>query len=256
VIVGPAFYWILWLIRVTVGPWFENLPHAGGIGQAMLQSAADTIWLAVVWRRTNSVWIALATIVLLATAAYDLCLSALEWNPMMGSALAKIATALVVLKWPEGSARGVALAVGLAWCAVQSYTGAYVGDFLDYYYLSLMPAAVLTLMLTVTALRPAWIAHTVAIAVLLGTLTIVPTRLRVAATLHRMPEYGALVDGSRQLVQQGRPMQAIQTEFTLPPTSDSQFIYEILGGRIVPSSPWIGVIKSDGRVVYRRVGTL
>src|SRR5438105_10467986 len=39
--IGPAFYWILWTIRVTVGPWFHNLPHAGGIGQAILQSAAD-----------------------------------------------------------------------------------------------------------------------------------------------------------------------------------------------------------------------
>src|SRR6266702_4234721 len=36
--VGPAFYWILWAIRVVVGPWFQNLPHAGGIGQALLQS--------------------------------------------------------------------------------------------------------------------------------------------------------------------------------------------------------------------------
>jgi hypothetical protein len=111
-------------------------------------------------------------------------------------------------------------------------------------------------MLSVTALRPAWIAHVVGMAVLLGALIIAPARLRVAATLHRMPEYGALVSGSRRLVQQGRPMRAIQTEFILPPTSDSQFIYEILGGRIEPSSPWIGVIKSDGRVVYRQVGTL
>src|SRR5262245_22513486 len=39
--IGPAFYWILWLIRVTIGPFFNNLPHAGGIGQAALQSAAD-----------------------------------------------------------------------------------------------------------------------------------------------------------------------------------------------------------------------
>jgi hypothetical protein len=392
--IGPAFYWILWLIRVTIGPWFDNLPHAGGIGQAMLQSAADTILLAAVWRRTQSVWIALGTIALLATAAYDLCLSALVWNPMMGSALAKIATALVVFKWPERSAWGVALAVGLAWCGVQSYTGVifvavgvfsavlaapatrrdwvvlrrnatitvlvvailqipyavhqfssrfrdsgmtavtgsvgqvitgheptqlakswagyegafnfilifpwqvpwaiwvlvlssaivasrfrrdlpllsvtllpqtaaiigyafYVGDFLDhYYYLSLMPAAVLTFMLSVTALRPTWIAQTVSIALLLGALTTAPARMRVAATLHRMPEYGALVDGSRQLVQQRRPMRAIQTEFILPPTSDSEFIYQILGGRLEPSSPWIGVIKRDGRVVYRQVGAL
>ena len=32
--IGPAFYWILWLLRVLFGPWFDNLPHAGGIGQA------------------------------------------------------------------------------------------------------------------------------------------------------------------------------------------------------------------------------
>jgi hypothetical protein len=122
--IGPAFYWILWLIRVTLGPWFHNLPHAGGIGQAMLQSAADTILLAAVWRRTTSVWLALATITLLATASYDLALSALVWNPMVGSALAKVATGLVLLAWPERSAVGVAVTAAVAWCAVQSYTGA------------------------------------------------------------------------------------------------------------------------------------
>jgi hypothetical protein len=392
--IGPAFYWMLWLIRVMVGPWFQNLPHAGGIGQAMLQSAADAMLLAAVWRRTNSVWIALATIVLLATAAYDLCLSALVWNPMMGSALAKMATALVLFKWPDRSAWGVALAAGFAWCAVQAYTGAvfvaigvftallaapfargdwkvvrrnavtvllvvavlqvpyvlhqfasqftdsgmsavsgsvgriitgdeppqfakswmgyvgafnfilvfpwrvpwaiwvlvfcagvvasrfrrdlsllsvtllppiaaiigyafYVGDFLDYYYyLSLMPAAVLTLMLSVTALRPARITHAVGIAVLFGALAITPARVRVAATLHRMPEYRLLVDGSRKLAQERRRLRSIQTEFTLPPTSDSQFIYDILGGRIDPGSSWIGIIESDGHVIYKEVGSL
>ena len=49
--IGPAFYWILWLIRVTIGPWFQNLPHAGGIGEAILQSAADALLLVAVWRR-------------------------------------------------------------------------------------------------------------------------------------------------------------------------------------------------------------
>ena len=41
--IGPAFYWVLWAIRVVFGPWFENLPHAGGIGQAALQSAVDAL---------------------------------------------------------------------------------------------------------------------------------------------------------------------------------------------------------------------
>jgi hypothetical protein len=133
----------------------------------------------------------------------------------------------------------------------------YVGDFLDrYYYLSLMPAAVLTLMLSVTALRPAALVKAVSISILIGALAIVPARLRVAATLHRMPEYGALVDGSRELIRQRRAMRAIQTEFTLPPTSNSQFVYEILGGHLDRESPLIGIIRSDGRVTYREVGGL
>src|SRR6267378_2987576 len=62
--IGPAFYWILWVLRVLFGPWFDNLPHAGGIGQAALQSAADALLLVAIWRRTRSPWIALATIVI------------------------------------------------------------------------------------------------------------------------------------------------------------------------------------------------
>jgi hypothetical protein len=392
--IGPAFYWMLWLIRVTVGPWFENLPHAGGIGQAILQSGADATLLTAVWKRTGSVWLALTTVVLLATAPYDLCSAALVWNPMAGSALAKMATALVVLKWPERSSVGVALTAAVAWCAVQAYTGAvfvavgvfaavlagpfarhdwpalrrnaaiiaivvallqvpyavqqistrfsdsgmtavtgsigrvvigreqpqfakswtgytsaftailaspgdtwwpvwvlvlcagivasrfrrdlpllsvtllpqvaaivgyafYLGDFLDhYYYLALMPAAALTVILSVTTLRPASLARAFSIALLIGALAMVPGRIRTAATLNRMPEYGALVDGSRQLVQEGRRIRAVKTEFILPPTSDSQFIYEILGGRIDAASSWIGIIKSDGHVSYKEAGSL
>ena len=51
--IGPAFYWILWAIRVTIGPFFDNLPHAGGIGQAFLASAADAAMMLAVWRRTR-----------------------------------------------------------------------------------------------------------------------------------------------------------------------------------------------------------
>jgi hypothetical protein len=381
-------------MRVTVGPWFENLPHAGGIGHAILHSAADTLLLAAIWRRTGSVWIALTTIVVLATAPLDLSLSALVWNPMVGLALAKVATALVFLKWPDRSTLGAAFTSTVAWCAVQAYTGAifvavgvfagmlaaplarrdwagmrrnagiiaivvallqvpyvlhqissrfsdsamgavtgsvgriftgqeqaqlgrswtgftrgfngilvlpwqapwplwallgcsvivasrfrrdvqllsvtlvpqiaaivgyafYVGDFLDsYYYLSLMPAAVLTLMLSMTALRPAWFARVASIALLIGALAIAPARIRFATTLLHMPEYGVLVDGSRRLAEQPRPLRAIRTEFSLPPTSDAQFIYQILGGRIDPASRWIAIIKSDGHVAYEEAGGL
>jgi hypothetical protein len=388
--IGPAFYWVLWAIRVSVGPWFENLPHAGGIGQAILQSAADTMLLIALWRRTGSVWIALTTVVLVATASYDLCLSSLVWNPTMGSALAKMATALVLLDWHRGSTVRIAITAAVAWCAVHAYTGAifvtlgvfaalvadpalrrdwraarrnalviivavallqvpyvahqivnrfadsamgavsgsllrvlsgsaqpeigksvtgftrafhfievmpwqvpfigwlllacggvvairyrrdvsllavtllpqiaaivgyalFLDDLDNYYYLSLMPAAVFTVVLAATAVPSPRIARGIAIALLVASLAAVPARIRFAATMHRMPEYGVLVDAAQRIKKRQQPMRAVRTDFRLPPTSNAQYLYELLGGPIDPSSPWIGVISADGSVTYRRV---
>jgi hypothetical protein len=387
--IGPAFYWILWMIRVSFGPWFQNLPHAGGIGQAALQSAADTLLLFAVWRRTQSMWIGLTTVVLVATAGYDLCLSALVWNPMVGTALAKMATALVLLGWPERSRAGVAVSAAVAWCAVQSYTGAvfvavgvfvamlagpfvrrdraalirtaaiiamvvtalqipyaihqvsthfkdsgmsavtgsvarilkgldppqltnswagyfsafnfiqvepwsipwsvwvliacgvvvavryrgdptllavtllpqvaaligyafYVGDFLDhYYYFSLMPAAVLTILLAFTAVPSRRLAGAIALGLFLASLAIAPSRIAFGRTMHQMPEYGLLLDASRKIARVPEPMRAIQADFPLPPSTNPEFLYTILGGRIDRASRVIAVIKPDGQIDFR-----
>jgi hypothetical protein len=395
--IGPAFYWILWAIRILVGPWFDNLPHAGGIGQAIVQSGADALLLFAIWRRTGSIWIAMAAVVLIATAPHDLALSALVWNPTMGEALAKIATALVLIGWPLRSVAGVAVTTAVAWSAVHAYTGAIfvtagvlaailgalfvrgehargvrsaaviaiviallqvplivyqlsnrtaamgavtgsVGRILSgqalpdfagswttfagaltfiqgapftftpgvpwhehgwlawvlvpcavlvtithrrdpallavtilplaltvigyafflghaheaYYYLSLMPAAVLTVLLAVTTLPSAQAARAVGVAVAVASLAIVPPRVRFASTLPRMPEYAALVDGSRRLVDRGFPVRTIRTEFQLPHTANREFIYRILGGRIDASSPVSALITRDGDVSYQR----
>ena len=122
--IGPAFYWVLWAIRVVFGPWFQNLPHAGGIGQAALQSAVDALLLIAVWKRTRSVWIGLTTIVLVTMGAFDLAISALIWNPTVGSTLAKAATALILLDWHQRSAVRTGITAAIAWCAVHAYTGA------------------------------------------------------------------------------------------------------------------------------------
>jgi len=122
--IGPAFYWIIWVIRVLTGPFFHNLPHGGGIGQAALQSGADALLLVGLWRRTRSVWPALVVVTLLATAPFDLALAAVVWNPVVGSILAKMAIALVLLDWHRGSLVRTAVVAAVAWCAVQSYTGA------------------------------------------------------------------------------------------------------------------------------------
>ena len=38
---GPVYYWLLWIGRVAIGPFMDNLPHAGGVIVALLQSIAD-----------------------------------------------------------------------------------------------------------------------------------------------------------------------------------------------------------------------
>ena len=388
--IGPVFYWVLWLLRVVIGPWFQDLPHAGGIGQAVLQSGADALLFVAIWRRFGSFWIGLTTVVLVATAAYDLALSSLVWNPTMGSTLAKLAIALVLLNWHIGSTPRVAVVVAVAWSAVHAYTGAifvavgvcaavvsepigrcdwrgvrrvaavivvaiallqlpylghrlsqqaddgamggvfdsvgrilsganepavansigsyvravqfialepwrvpflgwglvlsgvlmtvryrrdgsllavtvlpqlaavggyafFLADLNDYYYLSLMPGATLMVVLSVTSSVPARWSTWVAIGCVVVALGSVPGKVRLAATMHRMPEYRLLVDGSRRILSARDSVRFITTEFALPSTADPEFLYTVLGGRIDPGSPWSAAIAVDGRVVYRRV---
>jgi hypothetical protein len=387
--IGPAPYWMLWAIRVVVGPWFDNLPHGGGVGQALLYSGADALLLIALWKRTRSAWVALAAVVLLATAPFDLALSAVVWTPVVASALARIATALILLGWHRRSLAHVAAIAAIAWCAVHTYTGAifvalsvfaallaeeiirrnwraalsrsaiiaavvgllqvpylvhqvahgfsqpamsavtdsiagvargsnplrlaasaaaythavafielspwsvpaagwmllacaavvvvryrgdpallavtvlpqigavagyalWAADLQNYYYLSLMPAAVLTVLLGITALVPMRAARVVAVVLAAGAIAIVPARLRFASTLPRMPEYEILVSGSREIARSKRPMRSIEPQFALPPTCDPEFIFRILGGRIDRQAEWRAQIAPDGRVSYLR----
>ena len=390
--IGPAFYWILWAIRVTVGPWLQNLPHAGGIGQAVLQSAADSLLLVAIWRRLGSMWIALAVVIVEATAPFDLSLAATIWNPTMGTMLAKVTTALMLLNWHRGSVAKAAIAFGVALMAVHAYTGAvYVlvavfaaglidpwlaGDrrlltrnaivmaavvfalqapylahrlthpnepamsavtgsvadvvsgranlrvnesvagyvkavdgieiepwhvpfsgwllllagvvvlvrywrdttlvlitlvpavmalagyafFLSaldvYYYLSLMPSAVLMVVLALTAMPWPLVSRAVAIALTAVAIVIVPARWQHAMTINQMPEYGAIVHASRVIVGRHMPVRAIRTEFKLPPTNDPEYVYGILGGQIDRASPWIATIQLTGDVTYQNVNGL
>jgi hypothetical protein len=131
----------------------------------------------------------------------------------------------------------------------------FVGNFFDpYYYFSLMPAAVLTVVLGLTAMPSPTIARAVAICLVVAALAIAPARLQFAATLPHMPEYGTLLDGSRRLVERGTAIKAIRTQFALPPSADPEFLYRILGGQFDPSSQVVALIAADGQVVYREEG--
>ena len=130
---GPAYYWLLWIGRVTIGPFLDNLPHAGGIIVALLQSIADT-WLLVALSRRVHWSLALAMCLLIASAPFDIAISSVIWNPPVSAALIKMATASALSISPPTPLRGagetgssggsVALTAALAWMAVQAHLSA------------------------------------------------------------------------------------------------------------------------------------
>ncbi len=122
--IGPAFYWIHWVIGNTLGPFFDYLPHAGGIGQAFLASTADALLMLAVWHRTKSPWIALTSFLLIVSSPFDLSLSALVWNPTMGETLIKFVLAIVFFGWHRRSMWTMGVTTVIAWAALHAYTGA------------------------------------------------------------------------------------------------------------------------------------
>jgi hypothetical protein len=117
---GPAYYWLLWLGRFTIGPFMDNLPHAGGFFVALLQSVADA-WLFVALTRRIHWALALALCLLIASAPFDIALSSLIWNPPVSAALVKMATAMALTLTAASPLWQVGICAALAWSAVQAH---------------------------------------------------------------------------------------------------------------------------------------
>ena len=67
-----------------------------------------------------------------------------------------------------------------------------------------------------------------------------------------MPQYETFVRASRVIVRSRQPMRAIRASFPIPATSNPEFIFTILGGRIEHGAPWWAEIMPDSRVVYHQ----
>lgn len=120
---GPVYYWVLWGIRVVLGPWYEHLPHAGGIGLSIIHSAADALLMLALASRLQSIPLATAAVLFAATSPYDMALTATIWNPPLAVALGKVTMAVVLFQREWSLARTVVI-VAVAWLSVQSHVGA------------------------------------------------------------------------------------------------------------------------------------
>jgi hypothetical protein len=118
---GPVYYWLLWAIARVLGPFFDGLPHAGGIGVAALQSAGDAVLFHALARRLRSSPAALSIVLIVATAPPDAAVSATIWNPPVAIALSKIGVGLALLNGLDRIA-AVALVTAVSWMAVQAHT--------------------------------------------------------------------------------------------------------------------------------------
>lgn len=120
---GPAYYWLLWLGRVTIGPFMDNLPHAGGVTVALLQSIGD-VWLFLALSNRTHWSLALAACLLIASGPFDIAISSVIWNPPVAAALIKMATASALTLRPTSSPWRVGVTAALAWMAVQAHLSA------------------------------------------------------------------------------------------------------------------------------------
>jgi hypothetical protein len=384
---GPIYYWILWLTRHIVGPWTDNLPHAGAIGLSAVQTAADLLLLHALRRRTGSTWLAIAATLFTATASHDLAVSATIWNPVVSIAFAKMAIALLLLSGPSASIGAMVATVACAWFAVQAHSAAiflagpviavfalpalaahrwsdavrrisiitaviltlqlpflyhavtqaagagvgpgralasashamtdlsafrlapstealvhslgrilfvpwyspwwrvlllasalgvivrarkdaallavtivplvcaafgfalWQGRYDEYWYLPLAPSAALMIVFTITSWRP----RQTAIVCLVGVLLMQPGRLAHSQTWYRMPEYGALTRGAREILMNTPAVRRVDTTFRMPPLSDRTFPYIAMGGRLSLASPFDATIDANGHATLTAV---
>ena len=121
---GPIFYWTLWFIRITIGPFYENLPHAGGIGLAAIHSIADAILLLAILKRGIPIIASVAIMLLLVSSPFETSLSGNIWNPGLSVSFVELATALFLMIPNSHWVLKTLVTSTAAWLAVQSHTQA------------------------------------------------------------------------------------------------------------------------------------
>jgi hypothetical protein len=119
----------------------------------------------------------------------------------------------------------------------------------DYWFMTIVPCVALSAALALTLWRPAVSAG--ALVLLAAAAVATPSRVASANRLFRLPQYQALVAGSRQIRERAPQIRGLETSFPLPPSTDPLFVYEILGGRITVDAPFLATIRGDGSATFQ-----
>jgi len=121
---GPVYYWVLWLIYHTIGPWFDYLPHAGGYGLSILHASAESFLLYAMIEFGIAMPVALTASLILTSLPMESFLSATIWNPGLSASFAMSGVGWFLLRVKAMNAWNFLLISGLSIFAVQSHTPA------------------------------------------------------------------------------------------------------------------------------------
>ncbi len=174
------------------------------------------------------------------------------WPPFWMPAAFLLAAAVLVWRETRGGFEWLVMTVIPLVLAVVLY--APMRDRLDYWYVALAPATAVMLgrALTRSIARPRWRA-VAGCAALCGLFLAQGCRYHQSRLLGRVPQYEALVKGSRQMIRADIAPRSISASFRLPPTTDADFLFKVMGGRLDPASKVDAEIQPGGGVLYRRI---
>ena len=173
------------------------------------------------------------------------------WSPAGTAALLSIALALAAYRCRNDLllASASVLPVVTATMGFAFWQLAYD----QYWFLTLMPSILMVLWCALTVHTRAVPLVGVALALVVAAVVAQPWRILDVHTFARLPAYGALVEGSTQIYRYTQEVTEIQVDFELDPTTDREFLYRILGGRVTPDAGFRASISPDGDVTFTAV---
>jgi len=157
-----------------------------------------------------------------------------------------VVIAIVLARWRK-EAPVLAVSVGGLATAVTLFS-TWTHPYDSYWFMTLTMSLTLTYALAIAALPWPRAVQAVGAVLLAAIIWQQPARVEQSRLTFKLPEYQAMLLGSRTLAAEAPVLRDIRITFTVHPSMSKYFIYEILGGRIDRAATQTAFIEPDGRI--------
>jgi hypothetical protein len=124
---GPIFYWTLWIIKNTIGVFFNNLPHSGPIGVGLIRIAIDVLlFFEILQLKTIKKSLRYIAIFLIAFSPYEASMSGTIWNPVLAVVFTHLSLGIFLYSLRKKPSYLTSIGLSLSICfAIHSHTLAF-----------------------------------------------------------------------------------------------------------------------------------